>query len=236
MDHRRVAWLNPIQKEPASRLARFQIRTERFTGRQLGFLTLGGVERKRNTRLEPTPPPSGSSNKRPQLPGWGRFFLVTTFDAVRGPTSRMVTSVGKQAPKTKTAPDEVSSRIINSVAKADQSPEPAAQPHLRGGKASRRTGHQQSAQPAHDTTLCPLEAGSAFRASLLFPWEPTRGEKPRPMGIKGQGQSRVAASGKAAWGKSYQEANRPLSVGDLFDALSSAGEAPRRSDRTLVFS
>jgi hypothetical protein len=27
-----------------------------------------------NTRLEPTPPPSGSSNKRPQLPSWGRFF------------------------------------------------------------------------------------------------------------------------------------------------------------------
>jgi|SRR5450432_917864 hypothetical protein len=76
------------------------------------ILTLGDVERKRNLRLEPTPPPSGSSNKRPQLPSWGRFFLVTTFDAARGPTSRMVTSVGKQAPKTKTAPDEVSCRII----------------------------------------------------------------------------------------------------------------------------
>src|SRR5450631_2436795 len=142
MDHRRVAWLNPIQKEPASRLARFQIRTERFTGRQLGFLTLGGVERKRNTRLEPTPPPSGSSNKRPQLPSWGRFFLVTTFDAVRGPTSRMVTSVGKQAPKTKTAPDEVSCRMTSSAAKSDQLPEPAPQPHQRCGIAAKQTGHQ----------------------------------------------------------------------------------------------
>jgi len=35
---------------------------------------LGVVERKRNTRLEPTPPSIGSSNKRPQLPSWGRFF------------------------------------------------------------------------------------------------------------------------------------------------------------------
>jgi|SRR5450631_2893433 hypothetical protein len=59
-----------------------------------------------------------------------------------GPTSRMVTSVGKQAPKTKTAPDEVSCRITSSAAKSDQLPEPAPQPHQRCGIAAKQTGHQ----------------------------------------------------------------------------------------------
>jgi len=41
-------------------------------GRRLGFLRLA-VSSARNTRLEHAPS-IGSSNKRPQLPSWGRFF------------------------------------------------------------------------------------------------------------------------------------------------------------------
>jgi hypothetical protein len=45
------------------------------------------------------------------------------------------------------------------------------------------------------------------------------------MGIKGRDQSRVAASGKAAWGKSYQEANHPhqSAAASMLSAVSSGG-------------
>jgi hypothetical protein len=51
---------------------RFQIRTERFMGRQLGFLRLATLSAREH--LAGTRPSVGSSNKRPQLPSWGRFF------------------------------------------------------------------------------------------------------------------------------------------------------------------
>jgi hypothetical protein len=85
-------------------------------------------------------------------------------------------------------PDGASCRITSSAAKVDQLPEPALPPHQRCGKAAKRTGHQQSAQPVHDTVLFHPRVGPAFRENL-FPSELTSQEKPRPMGIKGRGVS-----------------------------------------------
>jgi len=46
---------------------------ERFTGRQLGVDCAWRRRAQGNTRLEHAPS-VGSSNKRPQPPGWGRFL------------------------------------------------------------------------------------------------------------------------------------------------------------------
>jgi hypothetical protein len=178
---------------PASKLGRNDSRAG-----SLDFLRLAVS----NVREHPTgtdAPPSGSSNKRPQLPSWGRFSRVTAW----------------------LSPINIPSPLLNLISEAvKHRGEPVVSSLL-----------SQLATPLY----LPLKPDQRFER-VCFHGSRPREEKPRPMGIKGRGQSRVAASEKAAWGKSYQEANHPdqLSASSMLSVQ--PAWAPGRRDRTLVFS
>ncbi len=114
------------QGAPLRGLVRFQIRTERFIGRQLGFLRLA-VSSARNTRLEHAAS-AGSSNKRPQLPSWGPFLLSdnrrsTTILALRCRQGAIDPSVGGLFDALRTCKDQKSGSEQSRMERSLSSPE-----------------------------------------------------------------------------------------------------------------